>query len=66
MGWIDESIKARETVRNLNVKAQLLAEMGRYDEAVALGEKALAMAKASTPPASQAQIVGIEDLVKKW
>jgi hypothetical protein len=66
MGWVDESIKARETVGNLNVKAQLLAEMGRYDEAVALGEKALAMAKASTPPASQAQIVGIEDLVKKW
>ena len=66
IGWIDESIKAKETVGNLNGKAALLAEMGRYDEAVVLGEKALQLAKTSTPPASQAQIVAIEDSVKKW
>lgn len=66
MGWIDESIKAKETVGNLNGKAALLAEMGRYPEAVTLGEKALQMAKSSTPLASQSQIVSIEDSVKKW
>lgn len=66
MGWLDESIKARETAGNLNAKANLLAEMGRYDEAVVLGEKALAMAKAATPPASAAQIAGIEESIKKW
>jgi len=66
LGWIDESVKAKETVGNLNGKAGLLAEMGRFDEAVALGEKALAMAKSSTPPASQAQLVQLEDSLKKW
>ena len=66
LGWIDTSIKARETVGNLNIKAALLAEMGRFDEAVVLGEKALTMAKASTPPASQGQIVALEDSIKKW
>jgi hypothetical protein len=66
IGWIDESIKGKETVANLNLKAGLLAEMGRFDEAVTLGEKALAMAKSSTPPASQAQLVQLEDSLKKW
>jgi hypothetical protein len=66
LGWIDESIKARETAGNLSNKAGLLAEMGRYDEAVTLGEKALQMARSSTPPASKAQILALEDSVKKW
>jgi len=66
LGWIDESIKGKETVANLNLKAGLLAEMGKFDEAVTLGEKALAMAKSTTPPASQAQMVQLEDSLKKW
>jgi hypothetical protein len=66
LGWIDTSIKAKETQGNLNTKALLLAEMGRFDEAVALGEKALALAKSSTPPASPAQIAGLEDSIKRW
>ena len=65
LGWIDESIKARETIGNLNIKAALLAEMGKFDEAVALGEKALQMAKAATPP-NQSAIVSIEDSIKEW
>jgi hypothetical protein len=65
LGWIDESIKAKETVGNLNTKAGILAEMGRFDEAVALGEKALQMAKAATPP-NQGTIVSLEDSLKKW
>ncbi len=66
LGWIDTSIKARETTGNLNSKAGLLAEMGRFDEAVTLGEKALQLAKTSTPPASKATIVSLEDSIKKW
>jgi len=66
IGWIDESIKAKETVGNLNTKAGLLAQMGSFDEAVTLGEKALQMAKSSTPPASKATIVSLEDSIKKW
>ncbi len=66
LGWVDESIKAKETVGNLNLKAGILAEMGRFDEAVALGEKALNLAKTSTPPASQGTVLSIEDSLKKW
>ena len=65
LGWIDESIKAKEAFGNLNVKAGLLAEMGRYDEAVVVGEKALQLAKAATPP-NQSSIISIEDSIKKW
>ncbi len=66
LGWIDTSIQARETVGNLNTKAGILAEMGRFDESVVLGEKALQLAKGSTPPASKATIVSLEDSIKKW
>jgi hypothetical protein len=66
LGWVDTSIKARETPGNLNIKAGILAEMGRFDEAVTLGEKALQLGKSSTPPASQATIVSLEDSLKKW
>lgn len=66
LGWIDTSITAREAVGNLNIKAGILAEMGRFDEAVVLGEKALQLGKSSTPPASQATIVSLEDSIKKW
>ncbi len=66
LGWIDTSIKARETIGNLSSKAGLLAEMGRFDEAVTLGEKALQMARTSTPPASKATLVSLEDSIKKW
>jgi hypothetical protein len=66
LGWLDESIKARETVGNLGTKAGILAEMNKLDEAVALAEKALQIGKSSTPPASQAQIVSLEDQIKKW
>lgn len=66
LGWIDTSIKARETLGNLSTKAGILAEMNKFDEAVALAEKAVQLGKNSTPPASQAQIVSLEDQIKKW
>ena len=65
LGWVDTSIQAKETIGNLNIKAGLLAEMGRFDEAVVLGEKALTMAKALTPP-NPGAVAGIEDSLKKW
>ncbi|HVF29508.1 MAG TPA: DUF2911 domain-containing protein [Pyrinomonadaceae bacterium] len=65
IGWLDQSIAARETIGNLNTKAGILANMGRFDEAVVLGEKALGLAKAAQTP-SRAQIVGLEDSIKKW
>jgi len=65
LGWVDSSIQAKETIGNLNIKAGLLAEMGRFDEAVTLGEKALVMAKALTP-ANPGAVAGLEDSLKKW
>ena len=65
IGWVDESIKVRETPGNLNLKAGLLAEMGRFDEAVALGEKALQLAKGLTPP-NAGLVFTIDESLKKW
>jgi hypothetical protein len=55
LGWLDESIKGRETFGNLQMKARILAEMGKTKEAVALGEKAVQIAKAATPPVNTAE-----------
>lgn len=45
LNWLDAAIKTRETWGNLQARARLLAEMGRFAEAVTAGEKALAFAK---------------------
>lgn len=66
LGWIDESIKARETIGNLGTKAGILAEMGRTAEAIALAEKGVQIGKTSTPPASRAAILMLEDSIKEW
>lgn len=50
VGWLDESIKVKETFGNLNAKARLLAEMGKTADAISTGEKAVSVGKASTPP----------------
>lgn len=63
IGWLDESIKAREGFGNLQTKARILAEMGKYAEAVLLGEKALQIGKAATPPANTAEL---EKLISEW
>lgn len=44
--WADQSIKVKETFQNLATKASLLYQAGRKDEAIALGEKAVAQGKA--------------------
>lgn len=52
--WLDEAIKARETFPLLSSKSRFLAAMGRKAEAVAAGERAVAVGKAATPPANTA------------
>ena len=66
MGWLEESIKVRETFGNLNSKARLLAEMGKKADAISTAEKAIQVGKAATPPANAGAITGLEDEVKKW
>lgn len=63
LGWLDESIKVKETFANLNSKARLLAEMGKKADAIATAEKAIQIGKAATPAANTA---GLEAEVKKW
>lgn len=52
LGWLDTSIKTKETFGNLSAKARLLAEMGKTKEAVEAGEKAVQVGKAATPAAN--------------
>jgi hypothetical protein len=66
IGWLDESIKIKETFGNLNAKARLLAEMGKKADAIATAEKAIQVGKASTPPANAGAISGLEAEVTKW
>ncbi len=66
LGWLNNSIKMNENYSNLNTKARLLAEMGRKDEAIATGEKAIQVGKSATPPVNPANVANLENLVKEW
>ena len=46
MGWVDKSIKVKETFQNLRTKASLLFSMGKKPEAITVGEQAVARGKA--------------------
>ena len=46
MGWVDKSIKVKETFQNLRTKANLLINMGKKPEAITVAEQALARGKA--------------------
>jgi hypothetical protein len=63
VGWLDTSIKARETFGNLSTKARILAEMGKIREAVETGEKAVAVGKAAAPPVNTADF---EKTLAEW
>jgi Protein of unknown function (DUF2911) len=45
IGWLEQSIKIKETFGNLYSKARLLAGQGKTQEAIAVGEKALVLGK---------------------
>jgi len=60
-GWLDQSIKVKETYQNLSRKARLLAEQGKTQEAIAVGEKALALGKAA-----KANTSGLEQRLTEW
>lgn len=45
IGWLDQSIKIKETYGNMYSKARLLASQGKTAEAIVAGERALALAK---------------------
>lgn len=63
LNWVDGSIKTRETFGNLQLRARLLAEMGRTADAIAAGEKAVQVGKAATPAANT---VNLEKSLTEW
>jgi hypothetical protein len=66
MGWVDTSIKMKETYSNLSAKARLLKEQGKTPEAIATAEKALAVGRSSTPPANVNALNALQDTVNGW
>ena len=54
VSWLDQAMKSRETFQLLSSKARILAADGKRAEAIAAGEKAVALGKSSTPPANTA------------
>jgi ribosomal protein S4 len=64
MGWLNDSIKIKETFGNVGLKARVLAEQGKTAEAITLGEKAIQIGKdAKVNPAA---IANLEKLVAEW
>lgn len=61
--WIDTSISSKETYGNLSTKARLLYAMGKKSEAITAGEKAIQVAKASSPAPNTAEF---EKTVNQW
>ncbi len=67
MAWVDRSIAMDKNATNLRTKAELLAAAGKFKEASALGEEALAVGKARDAryEASQ-QAKDLTKLVGEW
>jgi hypothetical protein len=64
MGWLDRSIKLKETIGNVGLKARVLAEQGKTAEAIAAGERAIQVGKDAK--ANPQQIANLEKLVAEW
>ncbi len=64
MGWLDRSIKVKETIGNVGLKARVLAEQGKTAEAIAAGERAIQVGKDAK--ANPTQIANMEKLVAEW
>lgn len=47
LSYVDKAIAAKETFRNLWLKSQILAKMGKYTDALPLAQKALTMGETS-------------------
>lgn len=64
MGWLEQSIKAKETIGNLGLKARVLAEQGKTADAITAGERAIQVGKDAK--ANPQQIANMEKLVAEW
>ncbi len=63
IGWLDMSLKAKETPNALGLKANLLADTGKKSEAIKSAERAVMVAKTANPKADTSDL---EKRIKEW
>lgn len=61
VGWLEKSLKTKETYNNLGAKARVLALQGKTQEAIATGERALVMGKEA-----KANTADLERRLAEW
>jgi hypothetical protein len=61
MGWLEQSIKAKETFGNMYTKARALASQGKTQEAIAAGERAMVLGKEA-----KANTADLEKRLAEW
>ena len=61
VGWLEQSLKVKETYGNMFAKARLLASQGKTQEAIAAGERALQLGKES-----KADTASLERRLAEW
>jgi hypothetical protein len=66
LSWIDKSVTLKETYRNLYVKSQILAKMGKYTDALPLAQKALSLGQSSNDAAFSFFKDGIEKSITEY
>lgn len=66
LGWIDKSITAKETFRNLFVKSQILGKLGKFTDALPVAQKALTLGQSSNDPAFPFFKDGIEKSIAEY
>ncbi len=63
MEAVNQSIAINENASNLRMKAELLAQSGKVDDAISVAEKAITVGKAANPRFDPSEI---EDLLTQW
>jgi hypothetical protein len=63
LAWVERSISLDKNARNLQTKAELLAQTGKIDNAIATAEEAVKIAKAKDPKANTS---GLEKMIADW
>ncbi|MGI8642418.1 MAG: DUF2911 domain-containing protein [Pyrinomonadaceae bacterium] len=63
IGWLDASLKTKETPNALGLKAYLLADSGKKTEAITAAERAIQLAKAMTPAGNTTEL---EKRLAEW
>jgi hypothetical protein len=61
--WVERSIALDKNPRNLQTKAELLAQTGKVGDAIATAEEAVKIAKEKDPKANTS---GLEKMIEDW